>query len=64
MIFKKTGAWLVKVYFLRYKSNIKIGTHIINVAASGDTPNISATRSLIACTINFPPYTFYKFFFQ
>ena len=35
-------------YFLRYKSKIKIGTHIINVAASGETPSISATKSLIA----------------
>ena len=29
-------------------ANIKAGTQIINVAASGETPKISASKSLIA----------------
>ena len=47
---------------VRYNNKIKIGTHIINVAASGETPNISATKSLIALIINFS-YSFCIFVF-
>ena len=37
--------------FIRYIANIKAGTQIIKVAASGETPNISANKSLTACII-------------
>lgn len=36
---------------MRYIASIRAGTQIINVAASGETPNISATKSLIALMI-------------
>ena len=38
-------------FFIRYIASIKAGTQIINVAASGETPNISAIKSLTACIL-------------
>jgi hypothetical protein len=43
-------------------ANIKAGTQIINVAISGETPNISANKSLIALIVNYYPYNFIYYF--
>ena len=40
-------------FFIRYIASKKSGTPIIKVAASGDTPKILATRSLIALIIHY-----------
>ena len=36
-------------FFIKYIARINAGTQIMKVAASGETPNISAIRSLTAC---------------